>query len=360
MMTEQEPSSTRLFDIPVEFPNGDGNLVKSKLLIYTNDLQLGATSTPSDRRTANPNEYSWLNQSTRTRDGSNEISPYIANLVGTDVTTVNEALMIVPIPNTTRTQEFGLVDIRTDEMKRFRRICVDRCKSLLPQARSLSYGARGMTDGMHSNSLQVHRVGNYDISVAPDLDALEKQVDWKHFKLPADFQTRKSTLSDKKLYPFPCAYVVAKAVQNVKDDGFGVIYPDPGFDYFPTAHENGKRAYDYDVNVYNFSNRPLSSVPFFMDGKQHNMHTYRLEAETNVQTDSDMDDYDLACDSPFDDVTSAWQSVSKWAVNSKTGRKIVFFTSSEGFRYVNFTPIGSHVASQVRNAINQNIIISRT
>lgn len=352
MMTDQEPSSTRLFDIPVQMSNADGQPVNCKLLIYTNDLELSKVGTGVKSSTSN--EYSWLNQATRTtRDGASEMSPYIANLVGAAAATADEALMIVPIPNTTRTQDFGLVDIRTDEMKRFRRICVSNCKQLLPQARS--FGTLGMMDGMHSNSLQVHRVGNYDISVAPDLDALEKQVDWKHFKLPADFQARKSTLSDKKLYPFPCAYVIAKAVVNVKDDGFGVVYPDPGFDYFPTAHENGKRTYDYDVNVYNFSKRPLTSMPFFMDGKQHNMRTYRLEAETNVQVDSDMED--LAIESPFDEVACAWQDVPKWAINSKTGRKVVLLPGE--YRYVNFTPIGSHQFSSVRNAINQNIIVSQ-
>jgi hypothetical protein len=40
----------------------------------------------------------------------------------------------------------------------------------------------------------------------------------------------------------------------VKADGFGVVYPDPGFDYFPTGHEatgNGSKHARFDVCLYN-------------------------------------------------------------------------------------------------------------
>jgi hypothetical protein len=61
----------------------------------------------------------------------------------------------------------------------------------------------------------------------------------------------KKTLYDKTLYPNKCAYVIAQAHTRIKDDGFGIVYPDPGFDYFPTAHENTKLLHEYDVMCYN-------------------------------------------------------------------------------------------------------------
>lgn len=85
------------------------------------------------------------------------------------------------------------------------------------------------------------------------------------FALPGDFKLRKSTLLDKNLYPFNCAYVVAKAMKNIKDDGFGIIYPDPGFNFFPIAHENSnidKNIKKFDVNCYNFTNNTYNRLKF--------------------------------------------------------------------------------------------------
>ena len=198
MITDHEPTSTRLINIPIIVNNQN-----HKLLIYTNDLAIDN----------------------------------------------NNGLMIVPIPNKFNETDFGLVDVTTNTMKKFRKELFSRCDNLVPKPQS---NGRGIST---NSFIPIQTIGNYSISVASDLETLEHNVDWSYFNLPKDFGMRKKTLSDKTLYPFNCAYVVAKANKTIKDDGFGVIYPDPGFDYFPTAHEyNTSGKYMYDVKCYNFNN----------------------------------------------------------------------------------------------------------
>jgi hypothetical protein len=179
MLTDAEPTSTILINVPVMYKNK-----KHKLLIYTNDLE-------SDRNN----------------------------------------LMIVPIPNLSHDDDFGLVDVSEKNRKSnytFRNELVTRFPAIKNQSfrntLSNSYSA--------PNSLIVHNIGNYNISVAPDINSLENMVDWSIFSLPHDFEDRKNTLLDKELYPFKCAYVIAQAHTSVKDDGFGIVYPDPGLIIF--------------------------------------------------------------------------------------------------------------------------------
>jgi hypothetical protein len=120
-------------------------------------------------------------------------------------------------------------------------------------------------------------VGNYDISVAPTLADLDSRVDWSKFDLPADFQSRKATLSNPALYPAPCAYVIAQAVESIANDGFGVIYDAPTAPpvsgaWFPTAHEQpqGSTVVDYEVELYHFATStvniqdPLKSASYHL------------------------------------------------------------------------------------------------
>ena len=46
-------------------------------------------------------------------------------------------------------------------------------------------------------------------------------------------------------------YVVAECLKPIKNDGFGVVYPDCGYDYFPTAHEK-LGIVNFDVKMYMF------------------------------------------------------------------------------------------------------------
>lgn len=232
MMTEEEPSSTRLFNIPVFLDSK-----KHTMLIYTNDLTLKEKNNGS-------------------------------------------ALMIVAIPNISNTDTFGLVDISTKKMKTFRQFIIDTCK---PSVYAMANG-QGMywSDGIKSQ-LKVNVVGNYDISVAPNLDALQNQINWNHFSLPNDFKTRLDTLSDPKLFPFNCAFVVAQANKHIKNDGFGVIYENfTGFTYLPTCHENkgnndwSKSFYHYDVQIYNFSNKIQKELEF--GERTYGMDNYQIDS----------------------------------------------------------------------------------
>lgn len=206
MMTKHTPKSTRLVNIPVKLENGD----KSVLLLYTNDLTV--------------------------YEGE-------------------KALMIVPIPNLSQSEDgFGFVDPSSDAIKSFRKKLYDKCEKLETVHDTLLLSApRSIT-----KSIKIHKVGNYKISLAPTLKDLKERIDWTKFTTPPDLETRVRTLSDDELYNFPCAYVVAEAVKSVENDGFGLIYPDCGFTYFPTAHEESVKDYKnevelqhYDVKLYN-------------------------------------------------------------------------------------------------------------
>ena len=209
-MTRHEPTSTRLINMPVILDN------KSyKLLIYTNDLQVPENT---------------------------------------------NALMIVPFPNPKKADNFGLVDVSTDRMKAFRKTLYEHCEWLKPVENADIFLCAGPV------MKKIHNIGNYDISVANNLEELKKNIDWTKFRKPENFEMRLSTFTNKDLYPEDnYFYVVASARIRVNNDGFGVVYPDPGYDYFPTAHEiknNPEELVKYDVKLYNFSRRKLSLALF--------------------------------------------------------------------------------------------------
>lgn len=211
MMTSHEPTSTRLINIPVIL---DGK--SYKLVIYTNDLKV-----PED----------------------------------------TNALMIVPFPNPKNTDNFGLVNVSTDRMKKFRKNLYENCERLKPvEYEEILLLSAGPT------MKKIHNIGNYDISVANNLEELKKNIDWTKFRKPNNFEARLSTFTNKDLYPEDnYFYVVASAKIRVKNDGFGVVFPDPGYDYFPTAHEiknDQKNDVKYNVKLYNFSKKKISLALF--------------------------------------------------------------------------------------------------
>ena len=58
-------------------------------------------------------------------------------------------------------------------------------------------------------------------------------------------------MKNKEIYPEDeYFYVVAEAFKSIENDGFGIVYPDCGYDYFPTAHEKMGQV-SYDVKLYN-------------------------------------------------------------------------------------------------------------
>lgn len=253
MLTPYEPSSTRLIRIPVTYQGK-----QSTLLMYTNDLKINQS-----RSDFNHNDFGddiFANTTNKRKCG----------------------LMIVPIPNPDNQNVFGLVSASDSNVKEFRKNIVNLSNRLMmPYA----YWSRGMNSYsmMHTDSLKldVVRVGNYEISVAPNLEALENQINWDHFDLPSDFQTRKNTLNNHQLYPKNMAYIVAQAVENIEDDGFGVIYQNTDI-YFPTAHEENKARNTkfYDVYCYDFCQNPIQYYNFSINSQySFKDEKYQVSAE---------------------------------------------------------------------------------
>ena len=262
MLTDHEPSSTRLINIPVVYNN-----YRYNLLIYTNDLAIENNSTG--------NKSGFLSRSF-------EVMPDLQEKKG--------ALMIVPIPNAYNVTNFGLVDVSDNLMKVFRQELFRECDNLKPKMRSLSTNGSYMYSSNSTSLKRVHDIGNYKILIANNLEELKKNINWAEFKIPSDFDSRFATLSNSEIYGSEqYAYVVAQAQKSVKDDGFGVVYPDSGYDYFPTAHESPlvnsnvvsfgdmgnyssfidttpEIGVDYDVKIYNFTKQERSQILF--GGKQ--------------------------------------------------------------------------------------------
>lgn len=257
---ETEPNTTKLFTVPVILDNG----VKSFLSIYVNNFDV----TPD-------NAIDGYNLPSMAKKPSMSGLYYNVwgHLVGYPKNELAEsqsfgshtnggAIMIVayPVEKDVDNPLIGLVDISTDSMKKFRQD-VETLNPIKGLSKTL-----GATFGVETNSdsLEVYEVGNYKISVALGFSELESRLDWTKFTKPDDFELRIKTLLNPKLYPptYKWFYVVASAVKNIKDDGFGVVYPRLSADllYFPTAHEQRKdnsinSGYDFDYELFGYSLR---------------------------------------------------------------------------------------------------------
>jgi hypothetical protein len=166
----------------------------------------------------------------------------------------NNSVMVVPFPVNPHTpvSNIGLVDISTDDLKALR----TQIKSLKPVQKFMA-NSYSHTDSFSASSLEVHKIGNYNISVATSYDQLLEKIDWTKFNKPRDFEERVKTFRNRVLYPpqYAYFYIVASAIENIKDDGFGIVYPqlNEQITYMPTAHEDTQHEHDFDVEIYNFS-----------------------------------------------------------------------------------------------------------
>lgn len=316
MMTPHEPSSTRLINIPVIFNNR-----KSFLLTYTNDLEVGQT-------TFRPPQTSL---------------PLMGQpLFQNNTSTGSAGLMIVPIPNPNKDKLFALVSTSDPQLKSFRHQVHSLGESLMAKYMSMGMYKKSRSYSMNSfddaDTIEVVRVGNYDISIAPTFEDLDR-INWNHFDLPADFERRRATLRDQTLYPMPMAYVVAKAVQSIKDDGFGVIYPDPGYIYFPTAHEDNGGFHKYDVLCYDFSDKSryykfnVSGNCIYSDEK------YMIPAYDNYSGPTILSEADQ---------TKIKNVLSKLPLgcSTNTGNQSSFKIDDSRINVMNLVPVGVSTANQ--------------
>ena len=174
------------------------------------------------------------------------VVPYIINdrsaqllMYINDLEAADGAVMIVAIP----ASSIGLVDLDTDSCKKAKQDISYWADQIAPSFSGFDLLLCHI-DSTSRKTLPVHQVGNYQISVAKNIDQLNQQIDWKTYQKPLDFQQRLDTL--RKL-DFTANFVVAQATKKIQFDGFGIVYPDPGYYYFPTQHEETANLHHYDV-----------------------------------------------------------------------------------------------------------------
>ena len=277
---EAQPDTTKLINIPVVIEDN-----KYNFFMYINNFDLHKKDMPykssiynefgfnSDDKQYSRNNFNFnnrFNDSINLLNNGNtsfqsilndgeygNYAPFNVNKNNIDNNkrdNANNSIMVVPFPVNPHTpsSNIGLVDISTDDMKTLR----TQIKSLkpVPKLMSNSY-SRNIT--FSASPLEVHKIGNYNISVATSYDQLLERIDWTKFNKPLDFEERVKTFRNRVLYPpqYAYFYIVASAIENIKDDGFGIVYPqlDEQITYIPTAHEDTQHEHDFDVEIYNFS-----------------------------------------------------------------------------------------------------------
>lgn len=154
----------------------------------------------------------------------------------------SEALMIVPIPNTIQTNRFELFELTDEQTKGMCDTIGSVVRQRYTELASLRAGRR--------MKLQVHTVGKYDISIAPNWKDLESKSPWDHFKV--DKNRCKQILKglQQQYGSNGFAFVIAQYREKLlTNSGFGVSFQhSTGF--LPTAHEipeNGENMVDMDV-----------------------------------------------------------------------------------------------------------------
>lgn len=275
---ETEPDTTKLFTVPVILEGG----VKSLLSIYVNNFDV----TPDDAMDGYnlPSMAKKPTMSGLYYNAWGQLVGYPKNEQSETQSATNGAIMIVayPVEKDVENPLIGLVDISTETMKKFR----EDVEALNPimMTNTLSRSKEAKFDSDSLEPLKVYEVGNYKISVALGFSDLESRLDWTKFSKPDDFELRIKTLINPKLYPptYRWFYVVASAVKNIKDDGFGVVYPRLSADllYFPTAHEQRKNnstnsGYEFDYELFGYSMREKSDAQITLTSNEVKVDDYR-------------------------------------------------------------------------------------
>jgi hypothetical protein len=270
---ETQPDTTKLMNIPVVV-----NGVESNFFMYINNFDL-----------SKPNEIKFNSLIEDSYQDNKMFSRLYQDLNTFNLKQNNGSLMVVPfaVDAHTPSSQIGLVDITTHEMKQLR----TNIKSLKPVSKnytlSMNY-SRGI-EFDSDKKIEVHKIGNYNISVATSRLKLLNNIDWNKFTKPDDYDKRINTFLNKELYPNKYAYfyIVAEAIENIKDDGFGVVYPrlSDGNIYMPTAHEDTSRFHDFDVELFTFGknlNNSLYSDKKMLHNELQNLQNVNVKMLNNT------------------------------------------------------------------------------
>ena len=262
--TSSHPTDTKIFNIPV-YSKIDGDQFKSyNLMIYKNNLKFD-----------NPNQNQFLSPKIDpillNRTGLNSRQFETENLTNPNPNpNPNTEIMIVVVP-TDPNIDVGFIDISNPNVKELCSTLVSEGKKLidydsLKKSKSRSLGLDSSRSYSSNNSVaMVHRVGNYDISAVYRPEDLYTKIDWNRFTKPADLDQRIQTIMNKRLFPFindageGGAIIICKAINEITDDGFGVIYRSTDITkYYPTCHEDSPetKSYIYDVKLYGLVANP--------------------------------------------------------------------------------------------------------
>ena len=191
---EEHPDTTKLMNVPVIIDNE-----KYNFFIYINNFDLGFNS---DGMNYKKNIDNFSNRFSQSVDINNIYNIYNNNSDNFEGLLSNNdgygnyasfqpeksshynnlsSIMVVPFPVNPHTSasKIGLVDITTNDMKELR----TDIKSLKPISKNYS-DSRIVSFQLNSIPLEVHKIGNYNISVATSLDQLLERIDWTKFKKP--------------------------------------------------------------------------------------------------------------------------------------------------------------------------------
>lgn len=253
-----QPDTTKLMNIPVII---DDN--KYNFFMYINNFDLYKNSEKFGNFDVNKSEnFGYIDidkymksVSLINNNSNNSFGNYATfdSNQNSNENVYNNSVMVVPFPVNlhTSSSQIGLVDITTNDMKLLR----NKIKSLKPQPRSI-YVQNSFSDSYSISPLEVHKIGNYNISIATSYRQLLENVDWTKFTKPSNFEQRINTFKNSQLYPqnYAYFYVIASAIENIQDDGFGIVYPqlEGNITYIPTAHEDTELEHKFDVEIYNF------------------------------------------------------------------------------------------------------------
>ena len=266
--TSSHPTDTKIFNIPVYTKTNDDQYLSYNLMIYKNNLKF-------NNQNLSPN----LSPIFLNRMGLNSRQDEIESLTNPNP---NTEIMIVVVPSDPG-MDVGFIDISNPSVKELCSTLVSEGEKLidydsLKKSKSRSLAFDGALSYNSTNSVaMVHQIGNYEISAVYRPEDLYRKIDWSRFSKPADLDQRIQTIMNKKLFPFindageGGAIIICKAINEIKDDGFGIIYRATLLKkYYPTCHEDSSEteSYNYDVKLYGL-------VPDLPD--QLNQQTLKLD-----------------------------------------------------------------------------------